>query len=143
MGLECLHNALRTYSHLYHGESVVPMNLMIVAGARPNFIKAASIVDAVRMRNSQSSNGIECSLVHTGQHYDEWMSGAFFEDLGLPNPDVNLGVGSASHAQQTAEIMTRFESVICQAQPDRLASTAVCNGSGEDSWWSSEGRVRR
>ena len=91
---------------------------MIVAGARPNFMKIASIIDAIRMHNSSTDRPIQFILVHTGQHYDEQMSKVFFKDLGLPPPHVDLGVGSSSHACQTAEIMKRFEPVLLDACPD-------------------------
>lgn len=74
-----------------------------IVGARPNFVKAAPVVDALRKR------GVRQSVVHTGQHYDDRMSAVFFRELGLPTPDVDLGVGSGSHAQQTAALMTGIE----------------------------------
>src|SRR5690348_9874596 len=74
-----------------------------VLGARPNFMKAAPVIRAL------AALGHEQRIVHTGQHYDERMSEVFFVQLGLPRPDVNLGVGSGSHARQTAEIMTGME----------------------------------
>lgn len=89
------------------------MRVITVAGARPNFVKIASLVR--RMRNV---NGIEHLLVHTGQHYDESMSKQFFEDLCIPRPDVNLNVGSGTQAEQTAEILKRFEPVALKYQPD-------------------------
>ena len=85
---------------------------MLVAGARPNFIKIASIIDAIQEYNNLIENSklkIEHYLVHTGQHFDDSMSEAFFRDLDLPRPDIHLDVGSASHAVQTAEIMKKFE----------------------------------
>jgi UDP-N-acetylglucosamine 2-epimerase (non-hydrolysing) len=85
---------------------------MSVAGARPNFMKVAPIVRALR------DAGHESVFVHTGQHYDLHMSGTFLEELDLPAPDFNLEVGSASHAKQTARVMERFEPVIEQVQPD-------------------------
>jgi len=94
------------------------MKVILVAGARPNFMKIASIIDAIHAHNHSSERRIEPLLVHTGQHYDQQMSKAFFADLALPQPDVDLEVGSGSHAQQTAEIMKRFESVVLQEQPD-------------------------
>ena len=103
------------------------MKVMVVVGARPNFMKAGPIVKALARRNetlkaSSSASGgqerMECILVHTGQHYDARMSDAFFADLDLPQPDVSLGVGSESHAVQTAEIMKRFEPVLLQQAPD-------------------------
>jgi len=97
------------------------MKLMLVAGARPNFMKIASIIDAIKMQNDSIENStfnIQHLLVHTGQHYDDSMSEAFFRDLDLPKPDIYLDVGSASHAVQTAEIMKRFEPVLIEHQPD-------------------------
>jgi UDP-N-acetylglucosamine 2-epimerase (non-hydrolysing) len=84
-----------------------------VAGARPNFMKIAPIIEALR-----STDSIDPILVHTGQHYDERMSDLFFRQLGIPEPDVNLEVGSGSHAVQTAEIMKAFERVLLDEQPD-------------------------
>jgi UDP-N-acetylglucosamine 2-epimerase (non-hydrolysing) len=86
------------------------MRYMIIAGARPNFMKIAPIMEAFQ--------AAPVILVHTGQHYDSSMSDGFFEDLGIPAPDVNLGVGSGSHAQQTARIMAAFEPVCLQHRPD-------------------------
>jgi UDP-N-acetylglucosamine 2-epimerase (non-hydrolysing) len=103
------------------------MKIMIVVGARPNFMKAAPVVFAIRDHNariaaspavSEAHSPIQLVLVHTGQHYDEAMSGSFFTDLGLPKPDVHLEVGSGSHAAQTAEIMRRFEAVVLEEKPD-------------------------
>ena len=95
------------------------MKLLLIAGARPNFMKIASIVDAIRAYSeSGQTPRVEYCLVHTGQHYDERMSHSFFRDLGLPEPSVDLGVGSASHAVQTAEIMKRFEPALLKEQPD-------------------------
>jgi UDP-N-acetylglucosamine 2-epimerase (non-hydrolysing) len=100
------------------------MKVMIVVGARPNFMKAAPILRALAGHNrrlgaeSAEQQKIHVTLVHTGQHYDARMSDAFFEDLNLPQPDVFLGVGSESHAAQTAEIMKRFEPVVEEHRPD-------------------------
>ncbi len=94
------------------------MKVLLVAGARPNFMKIASIIDAIHAHNQQSTAPLEYVLVHTGQHYDEKMSHSFFRDLGIPKPAVDLGVGSGSHAVQTAEIMKRFEPVVVKEQPD-------------------------
>src|ERR1700691_1342319 len=89
------------------------IRLLSVVGARPNFMKVAPIVEELKEFPS-----IEHCLVHTGQHYDELLSGNFFADLGLPVPDVNLEVGSGSHAVQTAEIMKRIEPVLIDYKPD-------------------------
>jgi len=94
-----------------------PMNIRIlcVAGARPNFMKLAPLVAAL-----DQDPGFSPFLVHTGQHYDDQMSGQFFRDLGLPDPKFNLNVGSGSHAQQTAEILKRFEPVVLNEKPDAV-----------------------
>ncbi len=95
------------------------MKAMIVVGARPNFMKAAPILKAMARHNQTAKQEVISSvLVHTGQHYDARMSDAFFADLNLPAPDVFLGVGSASHVVQTAEIMKRFEPVLLKEAPD-------------------------
>lgn len=88
------------------------MKILAVAGARPNFMKIAPVLQALRARQ------VEHVLVHTGQHYDFRMSGSFFEDLEMPAPDVNLEAGAGSHAQQTARIMTGFEEVCLRERPD-------------------------
>jgi len=89
------------------------ITILNVVGARPNFMKIAPLMRAFRKRPE-----FRPVLVHTGQHYDERMSRLFFDQLGIPRPDVNLEVGSASHAVQTAEIMKRFEPVVEQYRPD-------------------------
>jgi UDP-N-acetylglucosamine 2-epimerase (non-hydrolysing) len=89
------------------------MKLLHIVGARPNFMKAAPVIDALKQYPHVSQ-----LLIHTGQHYDQNMSDVFFKELGLPEPDVNLEVGSGSHAGQTAEIMTRFEPVLLDEKPD-------------------------
>lgn len=97
------------------------MKLILVAGARPNFMKIAPLIRAIYRHNEKLDNTdaqIEFLLVHTGQHYDIQMSEVFFRDLGLPKPDINLEVGSASHAAQTAKIMTGFEEVCLAEKPD-------------------------
>lgn len=88
------------------------MHILHVVGARPNFMKAAPVLRALRERGTQQT------LVHTGQHYDANMSDVFFQQLEMPAPDVNLEVGSGTHAQQTADIMTRFEPVVRERKPD-------------------------
>jgi UDP-N-acetylglucosamine 2-epimerase (non-hydrolysing) len=94
---------------------MLPIKILCVAGARPNFMKLAPLV--VRLGRDP---GFEPLIVHTGQHYDYQMSGQFFRDLGMPTPKFNLNVGSGSHAQQTAEIMKRFEPVILDERPDAV-----------------------
>jgi len=89
-----------------------PIRILCIAGARPNFMKLAPL-----FRAFASAPEFDPVLVHTGQHYDDKMSGQFFRDLGLPTPAHNLEVGSSSHAQQTADIMKRFEPVLLQEAP--------------------------
>jgi UDP-N-acetylglucosamine 2-epimerase (non-hydrolysing) len=91
------------------------MKIVNVVGARPNFMKVAPIMAAYA-----EAPGIEPLLVHTGQHYDERMSDLFFRELGLPRPDINLEVGSGTHAKQTAEVMVRFEQVVLEHRPDAV-----------------------
>jgi UDP-N-acetylglucosamine 2-epimerase (non-hydrolysing) len=88
------------------------MHILHVVGARPNFMKAAPVMHALRER------GAEQTLVHTGQHYDANMSDVFFTQLAMPAPDVNLEVGSGTHAAQTADIMARLEPVVLERKPD-------------------------
>lgn len=91
------------------------MKIIAVVGARPNFMKIAPIMAACA-----NCKTIESVLVHTGQHYDEKMSDLFFRELEIPEPDINLGVGGGSHAEQTAAIMTTFEPVVIEQQPDAV-----------------------
>jgi UDP-N-acetylglucosamine 2-epimerase (non-hydrolysing) len=90
------------------------LKIINVVGARPNFMKVAPIVEAMKRREREFAP----LVVHTGQHYDSMMSDAFFRDLRLPEPDVFLEVGSASHAAQTAAVMERFEPILLQEKPD-------------------------
>jgi UDP-N-acetylglucosamine 2-epimerase (non-hydrolysing) len=92
--------------------SPMSTHILHVVGARPNFMKAAPVQRAL------NGLGFSQSLVHTGQHYDANMSDVFFRELDLPEPDVNLAVGSGSHAQQTAQIMAGFEPVVLERRPD-------------------------
>ena len=100
-----------------------------IAGARPNFMKIAPVVAALKRR----PDAFDSLLVHTGQHYDEQMSQVFFDELGIPRPDINLNVGSGSHAQQTAAIMTGFEQVLLAQSIDMVLvvgdvnSTIACS----------------
>lgn len=103
----------------------------IIAGARPNFMKIAPIIDAIRAcRNDNGS--LRYRLIHTGQHYDRNMSGSFFEQLGIPDPDVNFGVGGGSQAEQTAGIMVAYENLLSQSLSDLclvvgdVTSTMAC-----------------
>ncbi len=105
------------------------MKILTIVGARPNFMKAAPIIAAINEHNRKITKDaatesfgarveLQHVLVHTGQHYDEIMSGSFFSDLHLPKPDVHLGVGSGTHAAQTAEIMKKFEHIVLNEKPD-------------------------
>ena len=115
------------------------IKFLIIAGARPNFMKVAPIIKQILSYSLDAANHqtqLEYLLIHTGQHYDEKMSDIFFEDLGIPAPDVNLAVGSGSHAVQTANVMMKFEPICEQEKPDwvvvvgdvnsTLACTLVC-----------------
>src|SRR5699024_11697116 len=111
------------------------MKIITVASARPNFMKVAPILDEFDQRQE-----VEAQLLHTGQHYDYEMSKIFFDELGVPEPDFHLGVGSGSHAEQTAKVMTAFEEVLHTEQPDwvivvgdvnpTMACTIVANKMG-------------
>jgi UDP-N-acetylglucosamine 2-epimerase (non-hydrolysing) len=90
------------------------LKIVNVVGARPNFMKIAPVIDEMRRR----ADRIQPLLAHTGQHYDETMSDSFFDNLAIPRPDINLNVGSASHAEQTARIMMAFEQVLIEQRPD-------------------------
>jgi UDP-N-acetylglucosamine 2-epimerase (non-hydrolysing) len=115
------------------------LKFFIIAGARPNFMKVAPIIQEMQRYSADGSNAeiqIEYRLIHTGQHYDEKMSDIFFAELGIPAPDINLAVGSGSHAVQTANVMIKFEPICEQEKPDwvvvvgdvnsTLACTLVC-----------------
>ena len=95
--------------------SILPVKVLCIAGARPNFPKIAPL-----MRAFNTSNVFDAHLIHTGQHYDDALSRVFFEDLQIPKPDIDLNVGSASHAVQTAEVMKRFEAVLEREQPHAI-----------------------
>lgn len=104
----------------------------IIAGARPNFMKIAPIISAIKARQKEGGS-LTYRLVHTGQHYDARMSGDFFTQLGIPEPDVNLEVGSGTQAEQTAAIMTRYESLLMEKASDLclvvgdVTSTMACS----------------
>lgn len=95
--------------------------IMCVVGARPNYMKIAPILRALAARS------IGATLIHTGQHYDAALSRLFFEELGLPEPEANLGVGSGSHARQTAEVMARFEPLLLRERPKALVVVGDVN----------------
>lgn len=94
------------------------MRIISVVGARPNFMKIAPFIKAIDYYNKNNHNKIEHILVHTGQHYDDRMSNTFFESLGIPHADINMGVGSGSHAQQVGNTMIAFEKVLEKEKPD-------------------------
>lgn len=108
------------------------MKLTLIAGARPNFIKIAPIIHAIK---DAQSKGVSLSyrLVHTGQHYDQKMSQTFFEQLDIPMPDVNLGCGGGTQAEQTANIMVAFEKDLINNPTDMIivvgdvTSTMACS----------------
>ena len=91
------------------------MKIMNVTGARPNMMKVSPLIDEMRRHK-----GLNPILLHTGQHYDEKMSKVFFDDLSLPEPDIYLGVGSGSHAEQAARVMVKFEKVLLSERPDMV-----------------------
>lgn len=108
------------------------MKITLVAGARPNFMKVAPIIHAIKAAKNAGKN-ISYRLVHTGQHYDKNMSGSFFEELNIPLPDANLACGGGSQAEQAAAIMIAFEKEL-QANPTDLVmvvgdvtSTMACS----------------
>ena len=103
-------------------------NVSLVAGARPNFMKIAPIVRAL-----QAHDALEFSIIHTGQHYDRDMNAVFFEELGIPTPDVFMGAGGGGHAEQTGKIMLAFEDLCQKERPDAVLvvgdvnSTLACS----------------
>ena len=108
------------------------MLIDIIAGARPNFMKIAPIIEAIR-KAQQDGKNIQYRLIHTGQHYDKKMSGDFLEQLGIPEPDINLEAGGGTQAEQTAAIMVRYEKVLMETRPDLVlvvgdvTSTMACS----------------
>jgi UDP-N-acetylglucosamine 2-epimerase (non-hydrolysing) len=104
----------------------------IIAGARPNFMKIAPIIEALKVAESRGGQ-LRYRLIHTGQHYDRAMSGSFFEELGIPDPDINLEVGSGTQAEQTAGIMIGYEKVLLKEKSDLclvvgdVTSTMACS----------------
>lgn len=108
------------------------MRITLIAGARPNFMKIAPIIEAIEKYNTANGN-ITYRLVHTGQHYDKNMSDSFFEQLGIPHPDANLEGGGGTQAQQTANIMVRFEKELIENPADvvlvvgDVTSTLACS----------------
>ncbi len=103
------------------------MKLLYVVGARPNFMKAAAVIAGADRWNRSNSPRLQQILVHTGQHYDKKMSKVFFDDLGLPRPDYDLGVGSGTHAEQTARVMLALEPVIVKEAPEIVITVGDIN----------------
>jgi UDP-N-acetylglucosamine 2-epimerase (non-hydrolysing) len=89
------------------------MKIDLIAGARPNFMKIAPIIDAIKAARAEGKN-ISFRLVHTGQHYDKNMSESFFKQLGIPDPDVNFNAGGGTQSEQTAAIMIAYEKLLMQ-----------------------------
>lgn len=108
------------------------MLIDLIAGARPNFMKIAPIIDAIQAKQNKGAS-IRYRLVHTGQHYDHNMSASFFEQLGIPDPDINMDAGGGTQAQQTSAIMIGYENVLRQERPDLcmvvgdVTSTMACS----------------
>lgn len=108
------------------------MKIDLIAGARPNFMKIAPIIDAIK-KAQKNGNDIDFRLIHTGQHYDKNMSDSFFEQLGIPQPNVNLGAGGGTQAEQTAAIMVGYEKLLIDAPSDLclvvgdVTSTMACS----------------
>jgi UDP-N-acetylglucosamine 2-epimerase (non-hydrolysing) len=108
------------------------MKIILVAGARPNFMKVAPLIWQLRQKRG-SNNSVSWKLIHTGQHYDYEMSKVFFEELDIPEPDYFLGAGSGTHAEQTAKVMVEFEKVCLGERPDVVVvvgdvnSTLACS----------------
>jgi UDP-N-acetylglucosamine 2-epimerase (non-hydrolysing) len=98
------------------------INIVVVAGARPNFMKIAPLMHELNRRGNFVAH-----LVHTGQHYDDAMSNNFFRDLGIPEPDTNLGVGSGSHGEQTAQVLIQMEILLQERRPDALVVVGDVN----------------
>jgi UDP-N-acetylglucosamine 2-epimerase (non-hydrolysing) len=123
-----LNNSIKATNHSI---KAIIMLLDLIAGARPNFIKISPIIDAIHQAQKEKKN-IRFRLVHTGQHYDRNMSGNFFEELGIPEPDVNLGAGGGTQAEQTSAIMLGYEKLLMEKKPDLcivvgdVTSTMAC-----------------
>ena len=103
------------------------MKIISVVGARPNFMKIAPFLKAIKTHNTIKSNKIEHILLHTGQHYDEKMSLTFFNQLEIPEADINLGIGSGTHAEQVGKTMIEFEKVLKSEKPDWIVVVGDAN----------------
>src|SRR5690554_2163790 len=117
---------------------LITMKIDLIAGARPNFMKISPIIDAIRKASTGGAD-ISFRLIHTGQHYDKNMSGSFFEQLNIPEPDVNLGADGGSQAEQTAAIMIGYEKLLLEESTDLclvvgdVTSTMACAISAQKS----------
>ena len=116
------------------------MKIISVVGARPNFMKIAPFIKAISTYNESSPQKIEHILLHTGQHYDDRMSRTFFEELSIPEADINLGVGSGTHAEQVGQTMIEFEKVLKLEKPDWVVvvgdvnATLACTVTAKKEW---------
>ena len=116
------------------------MKILSVVGARPNFMKIAPFIQAIHDYNDNNKEKIEHILVHTGQHYDDRMSKTFFEELSIPLADINLGIGSGSHAEQVGQTMIEFEKVLKTEKPDWVVvvgdvnATLACSVTAKKEW---------
>lgn len=118
------------------------LKIISVVGARPNFMKIAPFVKAINAFNKEQGikPKVDHILVHTGQHYDDRMSKKFFEDLGIPDADINLGIGSGSHAEQVGHTMISFEQVLREEKPDWVVvvgdvnATLACSVTAKKEW---------
>lgn len=121
------------------GRNQTMKTIDLIAGARPNFMKIAPIINALKTVQTRGSR-LTYRLIHTGQHYDRAMSGDFFEQLGIPEPDFNLEVGSGTQAEQAAAIMVRYEKVLLEQRSDLclvvgdVTSTMACATGMPASW---------
>ena len=94
------------------------MKIISVVGARPNFIKVSPLINQIKLYNKESKEQISHILVHTGQHYDDKMSHVFFNILQIPRPQINLNIGSGTHAEQVGKTMISFEKILQEEKPD-------------------------
>jgi UDP-N-acetylglucosamine 2-epimerase (non-hydrolysing) len=125
-------NTLQDSSLIIYHSSLLMYLIDIIAGARPNFMKIAPIIEAIKKAQDKGEN-ISYRLIHTGQHYDKNMSDNFFEQLGIPQPDINLEAGGGTQAEQTAAIMVRYEQVLLENKSNLclvvgdVTSTLACS----------------
>ena len=107
----------------------VVRSAVLIAGARPNFMKIAPVLRALEAAD------VQCHLVHTGQHYDQRMSDVFFTDLGMRAPDHHLEIGSGSHAEQTGRVMMAFEPLLAELGSDVVVTVGDVNSTLPARWW--------